>query len=100
MKEIPNFSNIFIFIFICCAIISIFIGSVGALYQTKIKRLLAYSAIANLGYILLSLCSVSSLGIFASIYYFLIYILTLIQVFSILIVLRRYPYLNKLKNLV
>ena len=33
------------------------IGSLGALYQKKIKRLMAYSGIANVGYMLIGLAS-------------------------------------------
>jgi NADH-quinone oxidoreductase subunit N len=32
------------------AILSILIGTLGALYQTKLKRLLAYSAISHVGF--------------------------------------------------
>lgn len=70
------------------------------MYQIKIKRLLAFSAIANLGYILLGFSTVSFLGLFASIYYFFIYIMALIQIFSILIVIRHQISYLKIKNLV
>ena len=33
------------------------IGSIAALYQKKIKRLMAYSGIANVGYILIGIAS-------------------------------------------
>jgi NADH-quinone oxidoreductase subunit N len=32
------------------AVLSILIGTLGALYQTKLKRLLAYSAISHVGF--------------------------------------------------
>jgi len=38
---------------LCCAGLSIIIGTLGALYQTKIKRLLAYSAISHVGFLLI-----------------------------------------------
>ena len=38
-------------------IASIFFGVFGALYQTRIKRLIAFSSIANVGYILTALSS-------------------------------------------
>lgn len=95
-----NYSPIFIFLFSICALLSLSLGSIGAMYQIKIKRLLAFSAIANLGYILLGFCAISFLGTFASMYYFFIYLLALIQIFSIIIVIRhRISYL-KIKNLV
>jgi len=73
---------------------------IGAVYQTKIKRLLAYSAIANLGFILLGLSTSSFSGLFASLYYFVIYILALIQMFYILIIIRRQNSYLKIKNLI
>ena len=42
-------------IFIIIAILSIIIGSLGAFNQSKIKRFLAYSGIAHIGFILLSI---------------------------------------------
>lgn len=87
-------------IFIGCALLSILIGSVGSLYQFKLKRLLAYSAIANMGYILLGFCSGSIIGCIASFYYLFIYIFMSINIFSIIVVIRRYPSFLKIKNLV
>jgi NADH-quinone oxidoreductase subunit N len=81
-------------------LLSIGIGSIGALYQVKIKRLLAYSTIANMGYILLGLCTMSFIGVFASLYYFFIYILILIQIFSILINFRYNGSFLKFKTLI
>ena len=83
-----SYSSFFLFLFMSCALLSIGLGSIGALYQIKIKRLLAYSTIANLGYILLGFCTISFFGFFASLYYFFIYILTLIQMFLILVNIR------------
>ncbi|MBX7076464.1 MAG: hypothetical protein K1X33_03980 [Methanobacteriaceae archaeon] len=39
------------------AILSIIIGTLGALYQTKLKRLLAYSAISHVGFLLIAFAS-------------------------------------------
>jgi len=95
-----NFSSYYSSICITCAVLSIFIGSLGALYQIKIKRLLAYSAIANMGYIFLSCSIVSYSGCFAAFYYLFIYLLMSINIFSILIVIRRLPGIIRLKNIV
>jgi NADH:ubiquinone oxidoreductase subunit 2 (subunit N) len=81
-------------------LISILIGSIGALYQIKIKRLLAYSAIANFGYIVLGLSSGSFFGLMSSCYYFIIYILISINIFIILLTIKRYPKLLEFKNIV
>jgi len=94
------FSYSFWCLLVISSLLSILIGSVGALYQVNIKRLLAYSAIANMGYILLGFCTLSFIGCLGSLYYLYIYIFTLVNIFSIIIAVRRYPYLLKIKNLV
>lgn len=43
------------FLFLITGILSLLIGSFSTIYQTKIKRLLAYSSITNVGYFLLAL---------------------------------------------
>lgn len=97
---IITYSYFFILLFIICAILSIFFGSIGAIYQTKIKRLLAYSAIANLGFILLGFSTASVIGFMASFYYFFIYLFASIQIFYILTIVRRQVSFLKIKNVV
>jgi NADH-quinone oxidoreductase subunit N len=70
------------------------------LYQTKIKRLLAYSAIANLGYIVLGLSSGSFIGLMSSLYYLVTYTLISINIFIILLTIKRYPKVLEFKNIV
>ena len=67
------------------ALFSIFIGVFGALYQVKIKRILAYSAINHVGFLLLSLMSLNTLGLFAMYFYIITYILISITIFSIIL---------------
>lgn len=71
-------------------VLSIILGSVGALYQKTIKRLLAYSAIAHSGFILLAIACDGITGIRCMIMYLLIYGLMSLNIFSILMVLRDY----------
>jgi len=61
---------------------------------------LAYSAIANLGFILLGFSTTSFIGFLAVNYYFFIYIMASIQIFFILIVIRRQITYLKVKNIV
>ena len=51
------------------AAISMIVGNVAALAQTDIKRLLAYSGIAQLGYIVAALAGTTSLGLRYAIFY-------------------------------
>jgi NADH-quinone oxidoreductase subunit N len=76
----------FVFLFILSvAILSIVIGNIGGLFQTNIKKLLAYSTISNMGFVLLGFSAFEENGIAASIFYILVYSLTnlaLILLFS------------------
>jgi len=67
-----NWKNIFIVL----SISSITIGTFAALWQKNIKRLLAYSSIAHVGYFLLGLAAGSKLGIISSIIYLIFYTIT------------------------
>ncbi len=67
-------------IFIICSLMSIIIGTLGALNQTKIKRLLAYSGISHMGFIILILNIHSQKGFTINNIYILIYILSLIAI--------------------
>lgn len=81
------------------AVLSVVIGSIGALYQNQIKRIVGYSAITNIGFILLGLCTCTQMGLFASFYYYLIYTIALLNIFCILMAIRRYPFNMKLRNI-
>ena len=64
-------------------IASIIIGSIFALTQENIKRLLAYSAIANIGFIILAMGLVSVDGLHASLYYTIVYSITALASFGV-----------------
>ncbi len=66
------------------AIISILIGSVVAIVQTNIKRLLAYSTIANVGFILLGIYTGPDYGFNAALFYMLTYTLFTTAMFGLL----------------
>jgi NADH:ubiquinone oxidoreductase subunit 2 (subunit N) len=81
------------------ALASLLIGTFGALYQVKIKRLLAYSAISHVGFLLISLSILNTDGLFAIIFYILVYILISINLFSIILILRKRTDYLKLKKI-
>lgn len=87
-------------ILIIVSILSMLIGSIGALNQTKIKRLVAYSAISHIGFILLGLLCGTIYGIQATIIYIIIYIIMSIATFSIiLITFKNTNYISELSGL-
>lgn len=72
-------------IFIITGILSIAIGSIAAINQTKIKRLIAYSGISHTGWILLGLSTFNIIGFISSFIYILIYILMNIFTFGLIL---------------
>ena len=70
---------------IICAVLSIVYGAVGALNQTKVKRLLAYSGIGHMGFILFGLGLGSFESIQAGLIYMIIYVIMSICSFAILL---------------
>jgi NADH-quinone oxidoreductase subunit N len=64
-------------------------GGFGGLAQTRIKRLLAYSSIANMGAVLVGLAAGTPEGVAASLLYFVIYCAGTLGFFAVLLGLRR-----------
>ena len=77
--------------------ISIIVGNVVALVQTNIKRMLAYSTIANVGFILIGIYSGSQFGYQASLFYTVTYVLFTVSIFGIITQLK---YNNHILNLI
>jgi proton-translocating NADH-quinone oxidoreductase chain N len=73
------------YLIIFSSFLSMFIGTLGAINQNKIKRLLAYSSIAHVGYILISLATGTIESIEALLIYVVLYTLTILNIFSILL---------------
>ena len=67
------------------AILSLFIGCYGAIYQKKIKRMLAYSSINNLGFALAGIASGTLSGTKNAIIYLIFYSLALLLILTMLI---------------
>lgn len=72
-------------IFIVCSIISLIVGTLSALSQTKIKRLLAFSSIGHVGYLLAGFACGTIEGMQALLIYLFVYIFMNINIFAILL---------------
>jgi len=70
------------------AIITIAVGSIIALSQTNIKRMLAYSSVAHAGYMLLGIIAGTPEGLAATVNYLMIYMFMNMGAFAIVIMLR------------
>ena len=68
---------------------SMLVGSVGAIVQKNLKRLIAYSSIAHMGFILVGMVAFSEEGLYAIIYYLIIYLFLLSGVFAIILSLQK-----------
>jgi NADH-quinone oxidoreductase subunit N len=68
---------------------SIVLGNLAALVQTSVRRLLAYSAIAHAGYMLLGIAAHTEQSGAAVLYYALTYALTTVGAFGIIAVVER-----------
>jgi len=66
-------SLVFRLIFSVLAMATIFIGNLGALKQSRLRRFMAYSSIAQAGYILIGLCGEARLGVSSFVYYLFLY---------------------------
>ena len=71
------------------AIASMALGNVIAIAQTNFKRMLAYSTISHVGFILLGILSASSNGYASAMFYTLTYAITAAVAFGVLLVLNR-----------
>jgi NADH-quinone oxidoreductase subunit N len=69
------------------AIASMLTGNLLALSQTNIKRILAFSSIAHMGYLLVALLAGGSLGAPAATYYLIAYAATILGAFGLMTVL-------------
>ena len=71
------------------AVLTMTTGNVIAVVQTNIKRMLAYSAIAHAGYVLVGMIAASPEGGAAVLYYLLTYAFTTLGAFGIVVALER-----------
>ena len=71
------------------AVASIAVGNVVAIAQTNIKRMLAYSTISHVGFILLGILAGTSEGYEAALYYTITYVIMSVGGFGMVILLSR-----------
>jgi NADH-quinone oxidoreductase subunit N len=97
-----NYYYYFQILILICSLFSIFVGGLGAIFQTRIKRILAFSAIHSTGFFILPLFFVIENPIFSilfSLFYIICYIVLNFGIFAFLLTFRRLDNFLKLKNL-
>jgi NADH-quinone oxidoreductase subunit N len=71
------------------ATITILVGNVGALGQSSLKRMLAYSSVAQAGYMLAGVAVASQLGIRATVFYLAVYVFMNMASFAVIVARER-----------
>jgi NADH-quinone oxidoreductase subunit N len=71
------------------AVISMFLGAVAAIGQKDLKRLMAYSSIAHMGYALIGLAAGTAYGVQATLIYMAIYVTMNIGTFAFILSMER-----------
>jgi NADH-quinone oxidoreductase subunit N len=71
------------------AVLTLAIGNVTAIAQTNLKRMLAYSTIGHMGYVLLGILSGDLVGYGASMFYMVVYVLMNLGAFGMILLLSR-----------
>ena len=65
------------------ALLTMIVGNFAALMQTNIKRLLAYSSIANAGYVMVAIAAHNQIGVAAVMFYLVAYALMNVGAFTV-----------------
>ncbi len=71
------------------ATITIIVGNVGALGQSSLKRMLAYSSVAQAGYMLAGVVVATQLGVRATVFYLAVYVFMNMAAFAVIVARER-----------
>jgi len=71
------------------ATITIIVGNVGALGQSSLKRMLAYSSVAQAGYMLAGVVVATQLGVAATVFYLAVYLFMNMASFAVIVARER-----------
>jgi len=94
----PSRDNWWVLI-VVMSILSMILGNFAAIYQTNFKRMLAYSGVAQAGYILIGLAAFSDEGASSAIFYLFMYVFTNIAAFGVLILVSNVTGSDELSDL-
>ncbi|MBO8141540.1 MAG: NADH-quinone oxidoreductase subunit N [Firmicutes bacterium] len=85
-------------VFVTLAVITMTFGNISAIVQTRIRRLLAYSAVAQAGYVMVGLAIASDAAVSAMLYYLIAYAFTTIGAFTVVILLARHQPADEIQD--
>jgi NADH-quinone oxidoreductase subunit N len=87
--DIKAYWQVFVAIITTC---TLFVGNITAVFQQSVKRMLAYSSIAQVGFMLFSLLTLNNLAKEGIILYTAVYSLSTIGLFAILVKMKDYSF--------
>jgi NADH-quinone oxidoreductase subunit N len=88
-ETMPEISYSWEILLCVISVLSMFIGNLGAIMQTNIKRLLAFSSVAHVGYLMIAIIAKNSLSSSSLMFYMLTYAFMVFGAFGIVILLGR-----------
>jgi NADH-quinone oxidoreductase subunit N len=77
---------------IIIAVLSMLVGNFAAIAQTNIKRMLAYSTISHMGFMLLGIISADNNGYSSAMFYMIVYVVITLGTFGMIMLLSRKEY--------
>jgi NADH-quinone oxidoreductase subunit N len=87
-----NISDRWMLVLSIVTALTLLVGNITAVFQQSVKRMLAYSSIAQAGFMLFAVLSVNSIGVESIIIYAVAYSIATIGLFAVLMKLKDYTY--------
>lgn len=91
-NSLGSISNKWMLVVMVITAATLLIGNITAVFQQSVKRMLAYSSIAQAGFMLFAVLSVNELGLKSLIIYAVAYTLATVGMFTVLAKLKDYTY--------
>ena len=90
LASLTSFDRPWLIALAVIAVLTMTLGNLAALRQTSMKRMLAYSSIAQAGYVLVGLSTGTKQGAQAALYYLLVYTFMNLGAFAVLLAVQRH----------
>ena len=89
VEGLPLLADVWQPLFWVLAVLTMTVGNLAALTQSNVKRMLAYSAIAHTGYVLIGVVAGTTRGVTAILVYMVVYAFMQLGAFAVIVMLRR-----------
>jgi NADH-quinone oxidoreductase subunit N len=96
---VPGESSYWWAMLVAICVVTMTLGNLAAIFQNNLKRLLAYSSIAQAGYAMIGLVAFTPEGSGATMFYLLMYVFTNVAVFGVIILISNVSSSNDLKDM-